>query len=73
MWILWNAIRSRNAAGVEYAIQNGASLRHDGSKDPLACACSLGHIRIVRILLDAGADARWNDPGGISAIAEACL
>ena len=75
--MLWSAIDRRDAAGVQQAIRNGADVncvgeRNDRTVSPLLWACECGLDDIVRILLDAGADARWKDLFGRSAITMAC-
>ena len=75
MWTkqLWTAIRRSDAVGVQNAIRNGAPVSTDDSHpDPLAWPCRNGDAGIVRILLDAGADARWRNDSGFSGILEAC-
>ena len=69
---LWDAVAQNNAAVVRQAIRNGANvncfLRQPRSPTvvdtPLILACEAGFDGIVRILLDAGADARWKDSEG---------
>ena len=70
---LWEAVQSRDAEGVQQAIRNGASVKSfDYRHTPLEYACAVGDDRIVRILLDAGMDARWQDDWGQSAMESAC-
>ena len=76
---LWSAIQYRDAGGVQRAIQNGADVNsvnsYNYNSTPLTMACAAGEDYIVRILLDAGADARWyNSYHGMhtSAIVHAC-
>ena len=61
------AVAQNNAATVQQAIGNGSDLNCVSNDDtPLIIASKLGHADIVRILLDAGANARlqigcgWN-------------
>ena len=83
-WNLLDAVE-RNGAAVRQAIQEGASVncvqKHFSLSNPtnifsidtpLTKACKLGNDEIVRILLDKGADARWQDSHGWSALSRAC-
>jgi ankyrin repeat protein len=75
--ILLDAIKRNDAAAVQQSIQNGAKVNYCVDEcfytTPMLEACRRGFDEIVRILLDAGADAWWQDHrGGWSAIAEAC-
>ena len=40
---------------------------------PLLTACAHGLVKIVRILLEAGANPQWQDPTGWSALSRQCL
>ena len=78
------AVEQNDTAAVQRAIRNGANVdcvkRHFSrltntwhiTARPLTRACGLGFEDIVRILLDAGANARWKNRRGWSAIGEAC-
>ena len=77
----WIAIELGDARCVQVAIQNGADVNcvifnaDFEATTPLTTACASGDDPIVRILLDAGADARWYDPDAemlSSAIVHAC-
>ena len=72
---LWDAILSNDVAGVRQALQNGANVNvvsSDGfTSTPLTLACHKGYDEIVRILLDAGADAWWRNLKNQSAIDKA--
>jgi ankyrin repeat-rich membrane spanning protein len=72
---LWNAIERGDAVAVQQALGNGVNVNfvheHEDST-PLLEACRRGYDEIVRILLDAGADARWKNKVGWSAFYEAC-
>ena len=84
---LLNGVKRNDVASVQQAIQNGADLNcvrnfvddeteagdHSTSIScPLMVACELGYDEIVRILLDAGANTRWNETVGSLAIEKAC-
>ena len=79
---LLEAVRRNDAEGVQHARRNGAIVNFvkNGNEDdeqedwtPLMKACECGYDEIVRILLDAGADAWWKNGCGSSAIIEAIL
>ena len=78
--VLWDAVECGDAAAVQQALRNGADVNCIIRKNfhafrtclPLYEACKQGNDEIVRILLDAGADAHWNHDGGWSAMWEAC-
>ena len=79
MWTekLWEAIWRSDTVGVQHALRNGAFVNcvrpHElDHTTPLVKACDVGDDRIVRILLDAGADARWRNWEGRSAMESAC-
>ena len=76
------AAEQNNATAVHQTIRNGANVncvdRHSDSDrvhehTPLMKACEEGHDEIVRILLDAGADASWQTWLGSSAMSSACF
>ena len=76
------AIQHSDGAAVQKAIQFGANVNcvldfdygeHDATVTPLMVACQNGYTDIVRILLDAGANARWRNRMGRSAMYNACL
>jgi uncharacterized protein len=74
------AVDQNDVEAAQQAIRNGAIVncrvhRHGifSIQTPLIMACQhLGNAVIVRMLLDAGANARWKDGYGLSAIAHAC-
>ena len=68
--ILMDAILHGDTAGVRTALRNGAHVTEEyyGGQTPLTRACRYGRDDIVRILLDAGADAWWRDGNGWSSI-----
>ena len=73
---LVGAVDRNDAAAVQRALRHGADVNctcglfQDSS--PLMEACQEGNNEIVRILLDAGADARWINEYQFSAIEKAC-
>ena len=71
---LFESIRRGDAHGVQQAIKCGADVNSVGRNNdaPLKYACQYGTIEIVRILLDAGANARWRNIIGQSAMLAAC-
>ena len=79
-WNLLVAAANGDAAAVQAAVSDGANVNcveryaHAGISrvTPLMKACQGGYDDIIRILLDAGADARWKDFWGLSAISDAC-
>ena len=72
---LFDAVRSDDAAAVRQALRDGANasaVRYDNTT-PLTVACEHGYDEIIRILLDAGANARWTDNDvGDTAVGVAC-
>ena len=59
--VLFQAVARNDAATVRQALRNGANVNcymDDFCRTPLMKACKRGYDEIVRILLDAGADAR---------------
>ena len=77
MWTdkLLTAIEWNDVAGIQQAIQKGADVNGDdyhGAVVPLVKACDKGDDRIVRILLDAGADAQCTNYDCWSPITKAC-
>ena len=69
-------VRDGDALGVQQAILNGTDVNcvHEyfNMDTPLMHACDNRFTEIVRILLDAGADARWKNSDGRSAMYSAC-
>ena len=67
---LFEGIINQDAETVQQAVQAGVDVNcaHDTHvfprPTPLLEACVNGNDRIIRILLDAGADARWEDIDG---------
>ena len=60
---LLDAVSRNDTAGVQHALRNGANVNsvcETYYRTPLMEACRHGYDDIVRILLDAGADARWS-------------
>jgi ankyrin repeat protein len=55
-----SAIKNNNIAAVSSLIASGA-VNANGTPWPLHCAAKLGHVAIMRLLLDAGADIDAND------------
>ena len=74
---LFTAVTRNDAAGVQNALRNGANVNcvtNVFDETPLLEACRKGYDHIVRILLDAGANARWrNDEDCWSVIGKACV
>ena len=61
---LFQAVTRIDVAGVRQALRNGANVNCTDSfcgTTPLIDACERGHEEIIRILLEAGANARWKD------------
>ena len=70
---LFDAVTRNDAAAVQRALRNGADVNSSRSGlTPLLIACFHGHDDIVRILLNAGADARQTSCTIASAIEIAC-
>ena len=71
---LLNATEQSDIAGVQRAIQEGAEVNCVNSlrDHPLGKACQRGLDDIVRILLDAGANTRFENSQGCSPIMRAC-
>ena len=74
---LFSRIRLSDAIGVLRAIRNGANVNcvdSEGRNSPLIYACENTSrcVGVVRTLLIAGADARWRDSDGRSAMSVAC-
>ena len=70
------AVTRFDVAGVQQALRQGANVNCINEGLPsthLMRACVNGYDDIVRILLNAGADARWISAGGSSAIHAAIL
>jgi uncharacterized protein len=69
---LFEAITRNDGTGVRLALRSGAKVNCNHSEGnhatPLYKASTLGYDEIVRILLDAGADIRWRDWRGQSAL-----
>jgi ankyrin repeat protein len=64
-------VTSNDATTVQHALQNGANVNCHSREffaTPLMLACRHGYDSIVRILLEAGADARSNNRAGWSVI-----
>jgi ankyrin repeat protein len=73
---LFHAVQRNDAAAVQQSIRNGVDVNCVHERDdttPLLKACENGYDEIVRILLEAGADARWKNKDGWSAILQACV
>ena len=72
---LLTAIERKESANVRKALRNGANVNCSSDEDyvtsPLMTACEGGYDKIVRILLDAGADVRWRYHDNQSAIENA--
>lgn len=65
MTVLMQAVKKNDTAGVNALIQQGADvdeLEANGDA-PLVMAAYLGHTKIVRLLLEAGANVGAVDPG----------
>ena len=76
---LWNGVDRRDAAAVQQALRSGANVNciryledENTNTTPLMEACLNGYTEIASILLDAGADARWNVRTGSSVMHKAC-
>ena len=76
---LFAAVEQNDVAAVQQAIRNECAnvdcvRRSDQfhTETPLTIASKFGYDDIARILLDAGANARWKDSHGWSAILPAC-
>jgi ankyrin repeat protein len=76
---LLDAVEQNDVAAVQQAIRNECAnvdcvRRSDQfhTETPLTIASKFGYDDIARILLDAGANARWKDSHGWSAILPAC-
>ena len=70
-----DAVKWNDAEGVHHALRNGAKVNcynYDFYTPPLIEACYRGLDEIVRILLDAGADAHWWDWKDRPPIERAC-
>ena len=66
------AVEQNAAAAVRQAMRNKANVNCvSDDATPLTRACQRGYDDIVRILLKAGANARWMDCNGCSAISHA--
>ena len=74
---LHTAVIYNDVAAVQQALRHGANVnsvdRFFGDTTALYRACKKGHTDIARILLDAGANARWCYAFGWSALWNACL
>ena len=77
--ILFDALQRGDAASVQSALENDANVNsrftndHNVDTTPLMMACQRGFDDSVRLLLDAGADARWRARfHGWSALHVAC-
>ena len=72
---LYDAACRGDLAGVEQALRNGANV---DARRSLSCETSLhaasraGHLAIVRVLLDAGANTEVRDSIGATALHDAC-
>ena len=78
------AVEQNDTAAVVHAICNGANVScvrrclegHYNTwhliDTPLLRACFDGHVDIVRILLDKGANTRWKESSGCTAMSKAC-
>ena len=69
---LLQAVIRNEAAAVQQALGNGANVNCSSGSAPLMEACKAGYDDIVRILLDAGADARYRTDEDWSAMKKAC-
>ena len=76
--LLFNASNRGDLAGVEAALRNGANV-DARSREWVLChetclhaASQAGHLAIVRVLLDAGADIQARDSLGGTALHDAC-
>ena len=78
---LFEGIDRQDAAAVQLALRHGANANcarcagndfDESTTTPLNEACKHGLDDIACILLDAGANARWRDSDGASAILSAC-
>jgi uncharacterized protein len=76
---IFAAIERNDADAVQKALQDGANVNavshypgQRGSISPLTRASDRGNDQIVRILLDAGADAKWEELAGMTAASIAC-
>ena len=61
---LFAPIQRNDAVGVRQTLRNGGNvncMRLTDGKTPLIAAGERGHEEIIRILLEAGANARWKD------------
>jgi uncharacterized protein len=65
MTTLMNAVKNNDVAAVKQLIAQSVNVSElDASQDaPLVMAAYLGHVEIVRLLLEAGADVKAVDPG----------
>ena len=76
-FLLARAINRNDSEAVQQVLKDGADVNDFYHPDvefktPLALACHRGHDRIVRMLLDAGADAQWKNFLGSTAAHIAC-
>ena len=69
---LLDAVKQNDVGAVQQVIGNGANVNQYSTETPLIIACQRGYADILRILLDEGANARWKDYEGRSAICLAC-
>ena len=74
--LLFNASSGGDPAGVEAALRKGANLnarRGVFRETPLRAASRSGHVEVVRVLLDAGADIQARNSTGGTALHSASL
>ena len=73
---LFTAVKRNDATGVWYALRNGANVNctigDANFPTPLMKACAQQNDEVVRILLDASAETRFNNRAGWSAFHHAC-
>ena len=70
---MFNAIRFSNVELLHQAIQNGANVNAPRSGNtPLAYACGYNDLKIIRLLLNYGADVNGRGKNGCTPLENAC-